>query len=261
LLRSRLIKTDPCDGIMIEDTGHAKDKRTAYDSISLAAVFEGNVYSADARPTAGKGEAAYWLPLLSLYTGARLNELGQLRPKDIVQELYLDADEQEVSAWVIRIVEDKADGLRLKTANSERRVPIHPALIELGFLRFVQASTKRDSKRLFPDLKADKYGNVTAQWSKWYGRYLRAICNVTDKRITFHSFRHSFKHFARYSGLAPDVQNEITGHETGDIGDRYGGLNYPLRPLVEGINRYRVPAFTMPASPPEFRDVIPQLSA
>ena len=41
------------------------------------------VYQQGYRPLGGKGEAAYWLPLLALYSGARLNELAPMRVGDV----------------------------------------------------------------------------------------------------------------------------------------------------------------------------------
>ncbi len=242
---------NPCAGINITVTKKrlAQDRRHAFDAGHLGTMFGSPVYCANMRPVAGGGEAAFWLPLLALYTGARQREIGQLRTMDVVQEPYLDATGNEAHAWVIRIL--FAAG-RLKNERSERRVPIHAALIELGFLRYVEAAEATGRQRLFPDLRPDYDGNFTAAWSNWFGRWLRGTCGITDKRLVFHSFRHTFKHFARYSQIAPDVQNEITGHETGDIADGYGGLSYPLHPLVEGMRRFRVPGFTPPNPPVAF---------
>ena len=157
---------------------------------------------------------------------------------------------------IVEGLEDEADGLTVKNAGSVRRVPVHPELIRLGFLRYVEGLRAEGEKWLFPDLDPDRDGTRTAAWSKWYGRWLRTKAKVTDKRVTFHSFRHSFKHYARQVGIAPDVQNEITGHDTGDIADDYGGLSYPLHPLVEAMERYRVPGFTPPAPPPAYRSPV-----
>lgn len=248
-----IIDTNPTDGIKVASKRLAKDARTTYDANALASVFRSPVFASDLRPKAGAGEAAYWLPLLALYTGARLNELGQLRPCDVLEEAYFGDDGQELKAWVIRIVHDEAAGLRLKTASSQRRVPIHKQLVRLGFLRYVSTAKKLNRMSLFPLLKADRFDTITANWSKWYGRYLRATCGVSDKRIVFHSFRHTFKDNARHSQIAPDVQNEITGHDSGNVADDYGGLSYPLHPLVEGMKRYRIPQFTPPLPPPAYR--------
>ena len=242
---------NPCAGINITVPKKrlAQDRRHAFDPGHLGIIFGSPVYLANMRPVAGGGEAAYWLPLLALYTGARQGEIGQLRTMDVVEEHYLDATGDEAKAWVIRILFDAG---RLKNEHSERRVPIHAALIDAGFLRYVQAAKAAGRHRLFPVLRPDYDGNFTASWSKWFGRWLRGTCGITDKRLVFHSFRHTFKHFARYSQIAPDVQNEMTGHETGDIADGYGGLSYPLHPMVEAMTRYRVPGFTPPKPPLAF---------
>jgi integrase len=244
-----MIDHDPTAGIRIASKALAKDARNTYDESALASVFGSPVFTEGLRPKAGAGEAAYWLPLLALYTGARLNELGQLRPSDVVEEPYVGLNNSDQAAWVIRIVADGADGLRLKTLSSARRVPIHSELIGLGFLRFVAAAKEAKQSKLFPLLKPDRFGTVTAGWSKWYGRYLRRTCKVSDSRVVFHSFRHTFKETARYCLMAADVQDEITGHETGNVASTYGGLSYPLHPLVEGMKQYRVPRFTPPHSP------------
>jgi integrase len=194
-------------------------------------------------------EAAFWLPLLALYTGARMNELAQLHPDDVMEETYLDPEGRSLVAWVVRIEQSKARGQRVKTEGSERRIPVHADLIASGFIDYAKAQQGR--VRLFPDLKGgEKDGRISGAWGQWFSEYLRTKCGVTDERMTFHSFRHTFKHCARQSLIPPDVNNALTGHETGRIADAYGGLSYPLHPLVEGMNRYRVPGFTLPHRPP-----------
>lgn len=248
-----LIPTDPTSGVRVPADKRAREARIEYDAQALAALFGGPVHTRDERPSRGGGEAAYWLPLLALYTGARLNELGQLRPQDIVKETYRDADDAIQAAWVIQIVEDAEAGLALKTRSSERRVPLHQTLVALGFMSFVDDARKAGRGRLFSDLRPDRFGTVTGNWSKWFGVYLRKTCGVADKRLVFHSLRHSFKHYARECGVLKAVNDAITGHESGDVGDDYGGLDYPLRPLVEGMSLYRVPNFRVPLPPPSYR--------
>lgn len=235
-----LIPADPTSGVKTPNPTRAKDSRTYFDADALKALFGGPVHSSGERPPRGGAEASFWLPLLALFTGARLNELGQLRTKDILLERTASDIDQAV--WVIRITEDETDGLRLKTRSSARRVPIHAALKDLGFLRYVEVVRASGEPRLFPALKPDRFGTVTAAWGKWFGAYLRSQ-NVMDPKIVFHSFRHSFKHYARESGIAKGVNDALTGHESGDVADAYGGPEYPLSPLVEAIERFRVPAF------------------
>lgn len=247
-----LIPLDPAATVKAPSMKGQAPPRRYYDADELKAVFGSAIYTKGERPNRGAGEAAYWLPLLALYTGARLNEMGQLRPKDILQEVYLDADDKEQRAWVIRITEDKQDGLTVKNPSSNRRVPIHQALIDLGFLRFVDVARDKGQARIFPDLKPDRYGVITGNWSKWYGLHLRQVCGVLDKKITFHSFRHNFKRHWRECDPNRAANDAITGHESGSVADKYGG-DYPLRPMVEGMARYRVPGFTLPPPPAYLR--------
>lgn len=232
-------------GINVRDTDKAKNKRREFDLDALGRIFASPVFTEGARPVGGKGEAAYWLPLLALFTGARLEELGQLRPQDVMQLKYPDASGEQQEGWFIRIKEDREDGLKLKNAASERDVPVHPELQRLGFVTFAADALKAKQANLFPRLKADKYGRLTAKWGEWFGPYLRAVCGVTDRRNTFHSFRHTFKHYARHAGIEEGVQRQIMGHSSGDVADQYGS-GYPLHRVVAGMASYSVPGLKLP---------------
>jgi integrase len=247
-----LAEINAAEGITVTDPDAAKRKRRPFDVKSLTTIFESPVYSADQRPAAGRGEAAYWLPLLALYTGARLEELGQLRPQDVMQEQYVGDDDAPQTAWVLNLTEDLADGLKLKNAGSERKVPIHPSLVELGFIRLVEDARSAVQPRIFHALKPDKYGRFTAKWGEWFGSYLREVCGITDPRLVFHSFRHSWKHYARDAGIMEGVQRQIMGHTSGDVADDYGD-GYSVYQVVEGMKRYRIRGFKLPRPPPAYR--------
>lgn len=241
--RNDLVAADPTVGVKAPVSKRAKDSRLPFDAVSLKALFSGPVHSAGQRPERGGGEASYWLPLIALFTGARLNEIGQLRTKDILLESY-PREGVDTRAWVFRITADETDGLTLKNRGSARRIPIHAALVELGFLRYVQAIKEEGHLRLFPALKPDRFGTVTANWSKWFSIYMRSQ-SILDRKIVFHSFRHSFKHYARESEIPKSVNDALTGHESGDVADNYGGPDYPLKPLVDAISIYRVSSFDL----------------
>jgi integrase len=100
--------------------------RDAFTVTELNLLFAASVFTKGERPTPGRGEAAFWLPLLSLYSGARRSELAGLRAND-VQEV------EHVPCFTF--IEDKKIGKRLKTATAVRTVPIHPQLITLGWLQ------------------------------------------------------------------------------------------------------------------------------
>lgn len=238
-------------GIRVLDKDKERRKRKAFELVSLNAIFASPIYSADKRPVQGRKEAAYWLPLMALLTGARLEELAQLRTTDVRQETYLDGDDHERTTWMIHIVQEEE--LSTKNAGSDRRVPVHPDLETLGFVRMVQQAAEEGERFLFPDLRPNIYGSRGAKWGEWWSRYRREVCGVTDPRQVFHSFRHCFKFYARHVGMIEGVQRQIMGHKPGDVAAEYGGGRYTVHQLVEGMKLFRIPGLRLPLPPPAQR--------
>ena len=158
------------------------------------------------------------------------SELGQARVEDVKEGegvRYLD-------------ISDSSEGKSVKTASSRRRVPIHPKLVRLGFLHYVEERKKAKDDRLFPALQQDRFGKWTQNWSKWWGRYAREQAGIADPRKVFHSFRHTFKNVARQCAIPEDIHDAITGHSSGSggVGRTYGGA-YPLKPLGAAMKKLR----------------------
>lgn len=137
-VKRNLIEANPARGSQLKDVRRPREKRREFDEAALKAIFGSPIYTSNERPEGGAGEAVYWLPLLALHTGARINELCQLHPDDVAQEGYTDRRGKAHKAWVIRIEHDRAKGKRVKTEGSERRIPVHPDLIKLGFVTYAQ---------------------------------------------------------------------------------------------------------------------------
>ena len=70
----------------------------------------------------------FWLPMILAFTGARLNEVVQLRVQDV---------RQVDGVWVFDFT-DEGVGQSLKNASSRRELPVHPQLLELGLVGFVE---------------------------------------------------------------------------------------------------------------------------
>lgn len=139
----------------------------------------------------------YWLPLLALYVGGRINELCQLYLADIrvdkngvaYIDFNLDAPDKMMDEEALA-GGDKS----LKTVNAIRQVPLHPRLIELGLLEYVDALKAAGYDRLFPELKHNKIKGYRAAASKWFNEnYFGKVLGFTrDGKKTFHSLRHTF---------------------------------------------------------------------
>lgn len=240
-LTQGLIESNPAQDVKIKIRKGAKDEssgRTAFSTDQLNLIFGTDIYTSTNRPLGGGGEASYWLPLLALFSGARLEELSQLRKTDIYEKNYSSKDGEQLKAWVIDINAAHEDS-SLKNKSSIRIVPVHPALICLGLLRYLE--TIGDGY-IFPKLNPSKVlKKRSGNWTKWFSRHLRSGLNITDERVVFHSFRHSFKHFARECGITTEVHHAITGHSMGNTGDKYGADHFPMLPLVEAMNKYTIP--------------------
>jgi integrase len=241
-----LAPTNVAEGISVKVADSGKTQRLPFSLPELQAIFASAVYANGDRPKGGRLEAAYWLPLLGLFTGARLEEIGQLRVSDVQRKDYPDQDGKMLSGWFLSIAagtDELGQANRIKNAASERLVPLHPELERLGFIAYVEKLADQKG-RVFPDLKPNIYGRHTAKWGEWFGRYLRTVCGVADKRKVFHSFRHTFKDYTRRARIAEGVQRQLMGHAGRDVADDYGS-GYDLLSLVEAMATYRVPGLVI----------------
>lgn len=160
--RLRCLPQNPFSGIVIPKERNKKDARLPYDTEDFKKIYSSPIYTQGKRPRGGAGEASVWLPVIAQYTGAREEEIGQLLVTDVKCESgihYLsitDLDEQTQK--------------KLKTASSRRKVPLHPELIRIGFLHYVEKMRKKGAVYLFPELREDCHSKRTGNWSKWWGR-------------------------------------------------------------------------------------------
>jgi integrase len=251
-----IIPGNPAQDVRMAVT-ERKEKRQDFNIDDLNALFSGPVYSKGERPKGyAGGEAAYWLPLIALFMGARREEIGQLRVSDVKRVPYVDEAEKRQEVWCLDITEfsdDDDDDLAnsVKTAAGNRLVPIHPTLMQLGFLDYV-AKLEDKKGRAFPDLKSvGESDRLTDKWGQWFGEYKRA-CGVTSKTKVFHSFRHTWKTLANDAKIADRVQRAFQGHEGKDTADKYGAAP-AMRIMVEAIASFRVPGLKLPAPPPEWK--------
>jgi integrase len=222
--REGYLTTNPAEGFTVATAkGDPEDRRLPYSADDLAKLFSREAVEAR------KGRPAdEWLPWLALYTGARLEELGQLRVTDV-----------RVEDGLPYLAIEGGNGKHLKTRSSRRRIPVHPELVRLGFLNLVaeRRAAGSNDERLFPKLKATSLGSLTAAWSKWWGHHARKVCGIIDPRKTFHSFRHLWKDAAR--AVMPEEHHDaITGHSNGSVGRSYG-TGVPLKVLAESVARIR----------------------
>ncbi|RFU48020.1 site-specific integrase [Paraburkholderia sp. DHOC27] len=232
-----LLASNPATAVKLDATKQRSVKaRVPFSVDDLNAILP-TLRKNDVKPS------RYWLPLVSIFTGMRMMEIGQLRANDIKTEHYTDATGKRHSVEVIYAT-DEGDEQALKSQSSKRRIPVHPELVTLGFVEYARSLS--NDARLFPELKMNKLGRITAQYSHAFSKHLRNVCKITDPRKTFHSFRHGFKNALREGGVVEDVSDALTGHSTGSVARSYGDDYWPLRPLAEAIERVRYHGLQLP---------------
>ncbi|MNO99300.1 Tyrosine recombinase XerC [compost metagenome] len=217
------ITDNPLVGLKVM-TGSAKEARLSFDQHDLSILLDLDVLKAESR----KYPWRYWLPLLGRVTGARLEELCQLRVDDFIQQQGIQC---------IRI-DDSREGQNLKNASSRRVLPLHPALIDLGLLQHVESVRATGADRLFSELEAVR-GKLGHAPSKWFGRY-KTKQGITDPRKTFHSFRHTLIDELRDDGVQDSLIKRIAGHEDSAVTFGIYGSRTPLRAMMEALRHVQI---------------------
>jgi integrase len=209
--------------VPVDEKAKVSKSRMPFRKTELELIFSSEVYQPGFVPRKGLGQACYWVPLISCLSGARLEEICQMHTEDVCFD-------SETGTHYLRIWDE---GTReVKNANSIRNVAVHPELIKLGLLQFVDATK---AGRLFPTLRPDKYGILSTTFSTWFGRYLDDL-GLTNPQLVFHSFRHSFVQVCkRKITLIPEeVRKAMIGHlSPKKIEAVYGTPQYPLEPQIE----------------------------
>ena len=163
----------------------------------------------------------FWLPLIALFTGARLNEICQLHLEDI---------QQFHGIWVFDI--NNKGVKRLKTSSAVRRVPISQTLIEIGFLDYVEdvkalEGAQHKNKILpapnmvFPYLNRDKQGghfthDATRDWTayrKLVGVRVDADEDRGENDGGLHPFRYVFTNALVHGNIVKEVREQLLGHK------------------------------------------------
>ncbi|HBO0701542.1 TPA: site-specific integrase [Enterobacter kobei] len=201
----RYLLDNPAENILAQSrpTVREQDRRDLFTEDELLRIFSADWFKNGAGTPNQYGRYTnfrpfhYWLPLLALYVGGRINELCQLYLADIrvdkngvaYIDFNLDAPDKMMDEEALA-GGDKS----LKTVNAIRQVPIHPRLIELGLLKYVDALEAAGYDRLFPELKHNKIKGYRAAASKWFKEnyFGKVLGFPRDGKKTFHSLRHTF---------------------------------------------------------------------
>lgn len=225
------IPSNPLQGRTIE---REESERTEWKLPDLIKLFDDPLFTAYQLPEDGRAgaAAAYWLPLLGLFTGARISELAQLHTDDVRQD--------PEAGWVLSIKGSKKKGQRVKNKNSVRTVPVHPELQRLGFIDYW--TDIASSGPLWPAVKRTDQNGAGGKISQWFGEYKTAKGFPRD--LVFHSFRHTLETRMRAIEVPKYLIDAITGHADKAVSGDYAHTSAAdLRPVLA---RLKFPGVHLP---------------
>ncbi len=222
-------------GRNIKVDGYTKGKsdRRSFRDGELKTLFESRLFLergswSKCRSTISD-RTLFWLFVLGLTSGARIEEVGQARLQDVRED------------GGIHFIEiDDGDGRNVKTDESRRLLPLHDIVLRLRFIDYCGEMREAGEVNLFPDLLSNRYGKRTKEASRRANRYIGSIVS-DDPRLVFHSLRHTFKDLGKDVLLPDYILDQICGHAPLSVGGRYG-MGARLRTIKEALDRIRFEA-------------------
>ncbi|NWE54479.1 site-specific integrase [Brevundimonas sp. P7753] len=241
------IEKNPAKGLQVIDRVRRRDKRLPFSVEQLRLIFDAPIYRGCVDDWAGystPGHAhprrgRFWVPLIALFSGMRMNEICQLHAADIHRLDGVDC------FFVTEGPSDSDNGKRLKTAASERFIPVHPTLLDLGFMTFVADRRAAGAVRLFGELQKSSTGYYSDPFSKWFRRFLQRA-GADRPKTCFHSFRHCYRDALREARIEHEVSLALggwssgNGNEGGETAAAYG-RGYRAQTLYEAMGRIAYP--------------------
>jgi integrase len=245
-LKEQLIDRNPAVGLKVPDPILRREKRLPFSTAQLRAIFSAPLYSGcqdDGHGYAKPGpnrprNARFWIPLVGLFCGLRLNEVCQLDVADI------RVVDQIICFAITASAETGQTDKRLKTASSERLIPVHPELLAFGFMNFVERRRREGEVKLFAEVGMGATGYRSTTFSPWFTRFTEKA-GARAPKTCFHSLRHVFRDALREARVDRDIALALGGWSRpggsgGSVSDAYGS-GYRVATLFEAISLVRYP--------------------
>lgn len=223
--REQLIATNPARQLGIGPAKGEGQRRSPWLIEELNALLAMPAFT-------GGGTVAshFWVPLLALYQGLRMNEACQLYTDDLV-----DVD----GVPSLQIAFNPERGQRNKK-DETRVVPLHPVLLRLGILKLFQSVKGRAPSYVFLNLVRDSDGSATNAYSKAFLRMIRSH-GLSRPGLVFHSFRHNFADALRRAGVSSEHGDALGGWHVAASARRGYGDGYRPADLLPSLSRVDYP--------------------
>jgi integrase len=204
------IKTNPVtQGMIPGKKRDAQGQRHPFsDPDDLARIFDEKLFLKWSKDRPER----FWVPLIGLYTGCRLEEAAQLYVEDIIMvDGYWSFS---FKGGYVADDEAEEEGQMVKNESSPRVIPMHSLLVDqLKLPEYAKSVSKRTGQLLFPHLTKgpEKNFKYSHGLSKAFGNYRRNKVGIKDSKKTFHSFRHTLADHLKNKGVDEWMIEEIEG--------------------------------------------------
>lgn len=197
------VESNPWANIKVDGSSEAVIERQAVSLDQMRALFSDELFQAYRLPSARNAgrDAAYWLPIMGAYTGARITELAQLLLTDLKRINGL---------WVLTIAASE-EWQSVKNKDSKRSIPLHPELVRLGLPEYAAALSETGHTRLFPLVPVSEVNNAGGAFSSWFSKLKTG--HGWGAETTFHSFRHTVETLLRRAEAYPLHIDKYVGHK------------------------------------------------
>jgi integrase len=214
---------NPFSGHSFPGANSGRSARDDWSTEDLQLLFSSTPYR-----EAAKDSALRWLPLISLHSGLRLEEICRLRPdEDIIVRNGVDCFDIRARA-----------GWDPKTEAGNRLVPIHSWLLQHGIRELVNRRRAENADYLFPEFELVR-GKLSSGFSREFSRLKTSL--QIGRKTAFHSFRHSFRTVLESTELKETHIDAVMGHEGGKSEGRTYTKRVTTAKLKEVVESFSSP--------------------
>jgi hypothetical protein len=160
-------------------------------------------------------DTLYWSFLFGATVGHRMSEVA-VAPIADVEEAIGPQGEKIVGIFI----------MDAKNDHSQRVIIVHPELLALGFIEYVEERRRSGKPNLF-----DLPKGGAKKLSEKLNAYIDDVI-VDDRRYVFHSMRHEFADRSEID-VGVELSKKIMGHARG----RLYGLGAPLHHAAAELNK------------------------
>ncbi|MEZ9782342.1 DUF6538 domain-containing protein [Vibrio cyclitrophicus] len=233
IAESKSGKKQNTKGLGVDDVHGSKTKKLPFTDDDIRALFSHPVYTQGkiSVRTGQRLNYQYWVMLIALTSGARPNEICQLRVADV----------QFRDGILCFLIQTLFEGQSVKTVNAIRVIPVHDKLLDLGFMDYLRSVQGKEL--LFPELTFTEASGYYGKVEDWFYDHFTTKMGLTAQKKSFYSFRHKFAADYESRGADCGVFEYLFAHEPDKFSRKHYGGKFEVSVLKNKIEEMDVSGF------------------